>query len=368
MALWIPTLPNLPVAQRLFRRRYSRGGRRRPIARAVHSLTVIFVVFTLPSCGDNPVAPDPPGPTLACPVDLEAQSHNGQPATVDFTRPVPQGGIAPVNVSCSPAPGAGFPIGTNTVTCTARDAKARIATCSFLVVVSAVPRISELTFLAFGDSLTEGKTSPDPTTLLVNFPESYPNKLQALLSARYLDQTITVIPDGRGGERVSGDGEERFPLDLDTFTPDVALVLHGANDLLAAGDDPHEAIEPIIDALEAIIRAADERGVAVMLATLPPQDPEGSRGDGAPAVPDLNRAIRRLARNEGAVLVDLFNGLGGTPVGSVGVDGLHLTASGYAKVAQLWFDAIQDEYEVPVAGAPTLQIRVDRNFLPSRRR
>ena len=148
----------------------------------------------------------------------------------------------------------------------------------------------------------------------------------------------------------------------------MALLLHGANDLLAAGDDPHEAIEPIVDALEEMIRAADERGVAVMLATLPPQDPEGTRGDGAPAVPDLNRAIRRLARNEGAVLVDLFNGLGGTPAGSVGVDGLHLTARGYAKVAQLWFDAIQDEYEVPVAGAPTLQIRIDRNFLPQRSR
>jgi lysophospholipase L1-like esterase len=82
-----------------------------------------------------------------------------------------------------------------------------------------------------------------------------------------------------------------------------------------------------------------------MVATFPPQNVAGSRGAGAPAVPSLNREIARLARSEGAVLVDLFGGLGGSPTGVIGVDGLHPTAAGYTRIAQVWFEAIQQEFE-----------------------
>jgi lysophospholipase L1-like esterase len=316
-----------------------------PRTRAV---CVSVLALLLTACGDSPTAPDPPGPVIGCPADIQALAHNGQQTTVvTYTRPVAQGGIAPVTVACTPDSGSAFPLGTNSVTCTASDAQRRASFCSFRIIVTAVPRLTELEFLAFGDSITEGKTSPDPTTLLLNFPDSYPNKLHALLMARYIDQNPTVVPEGLGGELLATQGKKRFPTVLDKHRPDVVLLLHGANDLLAAGDsgDPFDAVNVIIDALDDLIELSHRRRIPVMVATFPPQNVAGSRGAGAPAVPTLNREIARLARSEGAVLVDLFNGLGGTPTGWVGVDGLHPTAAGYTRIAEIWFEAIKQEYE-----------------------
>ena len=82
-----------------------------------------------------------------------------------------------------------------------------------------------------------------------------------------------------------------------------------------------------------------------MLANFPPQNPNGSRGGGAEAVVELNNEIAALASDEGVVLVDLFGGLNGTPTGSIGVDGLHPTDSGYTKIANIWYEAIRRVYE-----------------------
>jgi lysophospholipase L1-like esterase len=350
---------SITAAPKVSHRPWTAHTHRRLGNRARRALIALATVVSMSCGGSNPVTPDPPGPVIACPANMQALARNNQAPVVNFQNPVAQGGIAPVSVSCSPKSGTAFPVGTNTVTCTATDAKSRATTCSFLVVVAAVPRLSELKFLAFGDSITEGKVSPDPTTLMLNFPASYPNKLQALLSRRYIDQTIRVIPEGKGGEEVATDGKKRFPSVLDKYRPDVVLLLHGANDLLSAGGsgDPFDAIPSIVGALEDMIGIARRRRVEVMLATFPPQDVDGSRGAGAPAVPRLNRALARLAVREDAVLVDLFAGLGGTPIGSIGVDGLHPTATGYTKIAQIWFEAIQREYEQPAAsGIPTLRV------------
>jgi lysophospholipase L1-like esterase len=327
--------------------------------RAASFILVLAALAASAACGGSGAGPTPPGPapTLTCPANVEVTAHNGESPVVNFDAPTAQGGDAPVTVACTPASGTTFPVGTSTVNCTATDAAKRNATCSFSVDVSGVPTLSKLKFVAFGDSLTEGQTSPDPTILLLNPADSYPSKLQQLLSARYVDQTIAVINKGRSGERVHEDGEKRLPGVLDNEKPDVLLLLDGANDLLRAGSagDPEDAISPIVGSLEEMVQSAKRRHIAVMLATFPPQRRDGKRGAGAPAVPELNDEIRRLAADEGATLVDLYNGLGGTPEGSIGVDGLHPTASGYSKIAQIWFEAIQNKYEKAGARA-VLQI------------
>jgi lysophospholipase L1-like esterase len=303
--------------------------------------------------------PDAPAPTLACPADMSAPARNGQPATVNFDLPTAQGGNAPVNVTCTPASGASFALGTTSVTCTATDAKSRTASCSFAVNVTAVPKLSKVTFVAFGDSITEGKTSPDPTALLLTLEESYPFKLEVLLKARYIDQTVAVYNEGKGGEPVITKGQQRLSQVLDTREPDVLLLLDGANDLLGAANSgtADAVVSKIAGALESMVKKAKNDGVEVMLATFPPQNSAGSRGAGAKYVPKLNEKIRDVAADERVVLVDLYNGLGGTPVGSVGVDGLHLTDAGYTRVAQIWYDAIRERYETPSEGsAPVLTI------------
>jgi lysophospholipase L1-like esterase len=204
------------------------------------------------------------------------------------------------------------------------------------------PPLTVTRFLAFGDSLTEGDRPS----------ESYPSRLELLLSADHPDQSIGVVNAGKSGEKVV-DGVDRFRDIVRQFTPEVVLLLDGANDLLARQAD---AIPDIIASLRRIVRDARARDIRVLLANFPPQNPAGTRGAGALAVPQLNAEIAALAALEGAELVDLYGGLGGTPAGAIGPDGLHPTTMGYQLIAQIWFDAITQVFSSAPRFAPTPQI------------
>jgi lysophospholipase L1-like esterase len=322
---------------------------------------VLAGVSVLPACGGSPSqpSPTPPAPTLTCPADIQALSHDGAPVAVTYDVPAPVNGAAPVTVACAPASGASFALGANTVSCTATDAMARTGSCSFGVTVSVVPVVRKVKFLAFGDSVTEGTiSSPCHTSnleedvvwmkLAVVAPQSYPFKLQALLAARYVDQVITVDNEGFAGKKAVGD-LGRLKSVLDAAEPEVLLLLHGFNDLnVAGGNDTLETTIPkVAGALEDMVKAGRSHNASVLIATLPAGDAAGCRGNGAPGIPALNDRIRRLAADEHATLVDLYNAFGGSPEGVIGIDGLHPTAEGYTKIAQVWFDAIRVEFEQP---------------------
>jgi lysophospholipase L1-like esterase len=321
-------------------------------SRALRNFASACLGMALHACGgDSPgPGPTPPGPTVTCPAAQEISAPQGQTPAVNFQTPTAQGGEAPVAVTCQPASGSQFPAGTTTVTCTATDNRGRTGTCTFPITVTAtvVPRLSAMRFLAFGDSLTSGTTSPDPVTLLVNEPDSYPFKLHVLLSARYTSQTVDVLNEGCAGEFVDdrslhcAGGVSRLRDVLDQHRPQVLLLMHGANNLLAKED---AAIPEIIGALEDMIEDARRAGAIVMVATLPPQNINGSRGRGADEVPILNHEIAKMAQDEGAILVDLFTLLGGSPNGIIGADGLHPTKHGYDLIADIWFNAVKAQFE-----------------------
>jgi lysophospholipase L1-like esterase len=56
--------------------------------------------------------------------------------------------------------------------------------------------------------------------------------------------------------------------------------------------------------------------------------------------------MRALASQEGAVLVDLYALMLPDVFRYIGVDGLHPNEAGYARMAELFFEAIQRELEV----------------------
>ena len=276
----------------------------------VRGVVVACALLVLPvaGCGgsDGPGPPPTPlPPTISCPANSQTPASGGQPTPVNYDVPVAQNGQAPVNVVCAPAPGSPFAIGDTSVTCTATDALSRTGTCGFVVSVTAVPQISITRIVAYGDSLTEGVTSPDPTTLLLNLPDSYPMQLQAMLSARYTDQAVEVFNEGCSGEFANGSsrncagGVKRLPGVIDRDKPQALLLMHGANDL-----NNNKPVSGVISALEQMIDEAQRRGVVVIVASLPPQNPEGSRGkNGADALPELSREVKRLAADEGVIFL-----------------------------------------------------------------
>jgi lysophospholipase L1-like esterase len=128
----------------------------------------------------------------------------------------------------------------------------------------------------------------------------------------------------------------------------VLLLIEGVNDMSARGA---AGIPRAITALEQMINEATRRRVLVLLATLPPQRPGGQRARTEPLVPTFNAEVRKLAADEGALLVDLFAAFGGEPGTLIGNDGLHPTEAGYQRIAETFFDVIRAHLE---AGSTTV--------------
>jgi len=288
------------------------------------------------------------------PVTVLSADSNATP--VIYEPPQVIAGEPPLRTTCSPASGSIFPLGASTVTCTVTDSVARTDACTFTVTVAVPPRLSATTFMAFGNSITEGKNA-----FSMAVGNNYPASLRAMLVARYSAQSITVLNRGLGGERTP-EGSDRLEAELDAARPDVLLLEEGVNDIL--GGDP-SMVAQVIDGLRDMVRKAKARGVRVFLATLIPSRAGGTppRGDGPRLlIPETNAQIRVLAQSEGVTLVDLYAGFGGSPDPYIDVDGLHPNELGYQKIAEIFFNAIKATLELPQSPA---SIGLVRNMPPA---
>jgi lysophospholipase L1-like esterase len=264
---------------------------------------------------------------------VEGQSADPAGAPVQF-EVTAQGGRTPAPVVCTPSSGSTFPIGSTSVSCTVTDASSQSAGCTFPVLVTRIPTLRWTRFLAFGDSMTEGQTSPAPSLLMrVATPDAYPGQLEQMLRARYTAQDITVLNRGRGGETAAR-GSERLPGVLDEDRPEVLLLLEGVNNIRFV---PTEQLAGYLDDM---VRDARRRDIEVFIATLLP-----TADDRLERIKDLNEEIFDIARRRGiGDPVDLFTVFSSEP-SLIGMDGLHPTAAGYTRMAEVFFEAIRARYE-----------------------
>src|SRR5262249_53527440 len=190
------------------------------------------VMLWLGCSGSTPISPTPPL-AIVCPPDVSSRAALGaNSAVVTFAAPTSSGGRPPVTTSCSQTSGSAFAVGSTPVTCSATDTAGHSASCSFSVKVDPppIPQLAFSKYLGFGDSETEGKVSIVQGILL---PNSYTLKLQPMLQSRYTTQAIVVADEGQGGEMVADPHTiVRFDAALVRETPQVVLIMDGANDLL----------------------------------------------------------------------------------------------------------------------------------------
>ena len=304
-----------------------------------------------------PTGPEPPsGPpalTIACPPSITASTINGAPVPVTFANPTFSGGRAPIAISCSRQSGSMFPMGATPVQCIATDAISTTASCSFTVTVASAPQLSRTRFLAFGDSFTEGEVSvpgamsardPFSFVLTVVPDASYPSRLAVSMRGLYAAQAnaISVVNGGRSGEWAE-DGARRLPGVMASVRPEVLLLLHGANELTGLGTP---GVSRAAAALDTMAKEGRNRGARVFMATLPPSRPTGVHAIPQSTIVALNDRIRTTAGGEGAVLVDLYTGLSSDVTRFIGVDGLHPTEAGYARMAEVFLEAVRRTLEV----------------------
>ena len=308
---------------------------------------VTGTILLIAGCGDGPTRPDPPALSIQCPAPLEVASTDGVGAQVTFA-PAIAGGTGAVTTVCSPASGATLPVGEVSVACTASDAAGQSAACSFRVRVVGPPRLRYTRFLAFGDSITEGKVSVTPSILMrLAFPGAYPERLQAMLSERYTAQTFDVLNRGRGGEELR-QGRSRLPGVLEADAPEVLLLQEGINNIRAF------PTERLASDLRAMVQSARRRNIDVMLALLLPvgADREASRPGSLAAIDAFNEEVRRISHESGlGEPVDLHTPVAAEP-SLLGADGLHPTEAGYERIAQIFFRAITERWELPPDSPP----------------
>ena len=339
-------------------------------------LAAATLALVLAGCGGSPSTPSPPPapvaepPKITCPASQTVQATSDGATAVQYASPSVVNGTAPVVTACTPPSGSSFIVGQTSVTCTATDAAQRADACTFSVTVLPVPVLAATSMLAFGDSITWGEdgiaavartagtlalTQDGQSRVQVPISQTYPEVLHQDLVQRYTKQTPTVLNAGKPGEEVTNPATfKRFTSFTSSGRYDVVLIMEGSNDL----EDKGEAIEPaVIEGLRSMIRDAKSRSIRPYLATIPPQNASGLRGEAAGLVSGFNEEVRALAGSEGVPLVDVYAALNVDIPTYIGPDGLHPTAVGYAKIAETFLTTIEKTLEVTAPGPAARALR-----------
>jgi lysophospholipase L1-like esterase len=161
-----------------------------------------------------------------------------------------------------------------------------------------------------------------------------------------------VIDEGISGTR-SDAGAERIGGSLNRERPAYTLILYGTNDWNRAEcktDFPCYTI----DSLRSMIGAVKATRSLPFLATIPPANPEvGAGAERNDWVARMNDLIRPMARQEGAVLVDVHAAfLRAGTLSDLFADHVHPNDRGYQILADEFFRAITQPVQVTTGAAP----------------
>jgi lysophospholipase L1-like esterase len=186
------------------------------------------------------------------------------------------------------------------------------------------------TYLAFGDSITDGEGSSDG----MGYASRLQRKLQAHLGR------ATIIKDGLGATR-SNRGSDRL-LDSLTVRPAYTLIHYGTNDW-NQGECKTNPPCFTIASLRNMIHAVRGRQGLPVLATIIPANPAFLESQPARNqwVAAMDVRIRDLAAAEGVLLADLEAAFLRAPsLPPLFADHVHPSDAGYEVMAQAFFEAL----------------------------
>jgi N-acetylneuraminic acid mutarotase len=137
---------------------------------------------------------DTTAPTLQLPAPLNVNATNAQGATVNYsvTATDPDDTTSQITISCTPASGSVFPVGTTTVNCSAQDAAGNTSTGSFPVVVQDVTAPT----LQLPTTITMNATSPQGATVNYAVSATDPTNTAAQIVITCTPLSGSVFPVG----------------------------------------------------------------------------------------------------------------------------------------------------------------------------
>ena len=224
----------------------------------------------------------------------------------------------------------------------------RIGTIFVMLLLSSL-EAHAVYIAAFGDSITRGYpyfTENAKGTTNGGYIPTLKSKLDA--NSWGEGESIDVRNWGFPGERVINDGRIRFTSLVVDIVPDYELLMEGTNDL-SAGIGPGA----IANKLDLMVAEALAAGEIPIIGTLLPRFDHASWAN----ITALNSSIKTIAANRGIEVADLYAATYWPPYLP---DGLHPNHSGYALMAEVWFDALVNHKEklaalgrAKIAGAVT---------------
>ena len=167
-------------------------------------------------------------------------------------------------------------------------------------------------YVAYGDSITYGVGLASASR--------YPQQLSGMLGK-------TVINAGSSG-RWASDGVSGISSTLSRHKPGYILILFGANDLVFGRNT-----DAIVSNLRTIVQVSKNNNTIPIIGTLTPVYDSHSYMTGG--IDELNPKIKQMAKEEGIRVANL-SGAFGSDRGLMQSDGLHPTAAGAAKMAQVF--------------------------------
>ena len=197
---------------------------------------------------------------------------------------------------------------------------------------------------AFGDSITVGILELGRRDLGLATSNNYPALLQRKL--RTLDPSWLVVNRGVGGEETV-DGVGRLPSVLAVDQPSAVLIMEGTNDARKCW-----SADDAVRNLRSMVQIAKRANATPIVATVPPSFT--SRTCTHEIIAYVNDRIRGFAVAEGVVLAEVFHGMNNRAL--FGRDHVHPNERGYAVLAEIWFQAIQQA----ARGGPTVALRRQR--------
>jgi lysophospholipase L1-like esterase len=184
-------------------------------------------------------------------------------------------------------------------------------------------------YMAFGDSITRQEDAPQQN--------EYPRRLQDLLAAHFGGAEVTN--QGRDGTN-SYEGMDRITRNVQAQRPAYTLLLYGTNDW---HDQTCQDAPPcrVVDNLRVMVHAVKRERSLPVLATIPPVNPALNPAQRNEWVRVVNDALRPMAQQEGALLVDVHAAFMRQPaLGPLFADHVHPSDAGRQIIAEAFFQAI----------------------------
>ena len=200
--------------------------------------------------------------------------------------------------------------------------------------------------LAFGDSLTIGVTQRSGSGLsgshsVLTTVEGYVPKLWRLMEEKY-GTGIRFVIEGVGAEN-SREALDRIDTFIHRHDPDLVLILSGIVDVNVAL--PLVPRFPIVrSSVAEMMRIVLLRGKVPVIGTYPSPNPDGFRVGAVEHIERLNHVIRQEAKAKDVLIAD-HEADSYSDYRGQGADGLHPNNIGYERMAQSWFNKIEEALE-----------------------